>query len=459
MKLNYMRHTVRICAAALTLAVCVFVSAQEPEPAAIAATDADTIVTGSGRRVRCTVQSIDEKGAVLFTSAWVRGEARADMKEIQRLLLKATDPRTGKDVVTITNGDSIDGEVLEITDEHVVIDSEIMDELDIPLRVVERIAFGVEGRYVGNAGFTDGDFKRWEATTGEWWYADDRQHRDGVDHRVVVAVPIDPDGGVSVAFKAVRSSPRNVSWYLDAYKRNKENASEQDCVRITFRRPGGRRGAYDPKMYGRPVFHPDGQGGPRAVEFRVAYDGKSRRASIWLDGKLTAWRIVRAADPEVSTHILLVLRGPGYIEQVRVIPHATYPEEKKPDAGEKTEHVLVMLNGGRTKCPQFTLEDEQYMLLVRGEEMPVPADRVKHIIMAKEGQTLPAVRKGDVRAVAGCSRVTLRLTDLKEDHLAGHCEYLGDVRIVRKALERIEATCRIEAVPAAPKPEAPETGE
>jgi len=441
------KHIGCICIAALTLAVCAPVPAQEPEPVA---TDADSIVMKSGRRVSCTVRSIDQEGVVRFTGAWVRGDVRADLNGVQRFLFKPTDTRLGKDVVMITNGDIIDGEVVEITAENVTIDSEMfLGEVDIPLRVVERIAFGSAGRYIGMTGLAGGDSRRWQPMKGKWWFADDRIYCLGAGPYSTIALPLKHEGSVTVVLKAVSPAARNVPWVVDLLARNVAEVREAGRVRVHFglaiARADNRR-----NPQGRLRVFPKGQKGPCAAEFRVAYDAETQTVSVWVNNIQISKGKTKNIVP-AATHILLSARSPGYIEQVRVYAGVVPPGKEETGKGEKDKHVLVMLNGSRGKCTGFTLEDERYMMQVRGEELPLPADRVKHVITAADGRTRPAIRKGDVRVVAGRRRVTLQVTGLKDGRLTGQCEYLGNVRIAREAIERIEAISRIEAVQIAPK--------
>jgi len=443
-----MKQVVRICGVALMLAVCAPVFAQDGRQDAA---DADTIITKSGRRMHCTVLGIEPKGGVRFTAAWLRGEAWADMNAVRRLMLKRADVPTGRDVMVITNGDIIDGDVLAITAKHVTIDTGIMGQVKVPMRVVEQIAFGSAGRYIGMTDMAGGDSERWQMIRGAWWFADDRLHCRGLDYRAMIAVPVEHDGSVTVVFRGVSPSSGPVPWGLDMFARNFEEYSSTGCMRADFGMAIA-RGRFGRGPEGRLFMSPDGQTGPCAGEFRVAYDAKRCIATIWVNDT----QVASSSQGNVlhsGTHIVLAARGPGHIGRVRVYPGVVPPGMEITGKGEKDEHVLVMLNGSRAKCPQFNLKDGQYTMRVRDEELPVPADRVTHIVTAGGGRVRPVLRKGSVHAVAGRLRVTLRITGLKDGHLAGHCEYLGDVRIARQALEYVES------VRVAPEAEAPEAGQ
>jgi len=466
MKCLAMEHVYRMCIVALTLVVCTPALAlegrrppslhdrrrQQPPPEPGDLFNTDTIVARTGRRMRCTVLSIDKEGGVHFTGPWLRGAACADMKRIRRLLFRRADTHTGRDVVVIANGDLIDGEVVEIADKHVTIESELVGDVDVPLGIVERIVLDVAGGAVGWSGLDGGsigkNFEGWKAISGDWSIVDGRLTCRGKTNGATVALPLLHEGSLTVVFKAVSPESPKVPWGLELFADGLEERVRFDFMR-RLRSLGSRVHNMHSKRnpLGPLIIFPKSKG-PCKGEFRAAYGAQSRLATCWVNNVLVgrdrnrSERIVRE-----GTHILLTADGAGYIESVRVYRGVVPPgKEDDGNKAEKDMHVFVMLNGSRVKCSQFTLEDEQYLLQVRGEEMPVPADRVRQVILAGNGRARPPVRKGDVRVVAGRSRLTLRITGLKDGKLTGQSEYLGDLKIARALIERIEGN-----IPVRPK--------
>ena len=80
----------------------------------------------------------------------------------------------------------------------------------------------------------------------------------------------------------------------------------------------------------------------------------------------------------------------------------------------------------------------------------IPMNDVNEVVMSGKRRTRPRSRNGDVWVTTQRGRVSLRITALTGEHLTGSNDYLGNVRIPRKALKAI-----IPNAPAGPTADGP----
>jgi len=419
------------------------------------AADIDMLVNVHGERLRCKVLEIEPDGVVRFTASWLRGESRAKLLGLRRLKFKATHAEAGKDIVLITNGDVIDGKVLAVTDEHVQVQSPLMGTLAIPRPMVRKIIRGSMSRMLSATNFADGELGAWKPVTGRWSVADGFLHCRDMNNQHGIAVPVKQTDSLTVEFKMEGIMPWNMEYQVSLFADGRQRGREGNFVMLSFNRqsywvqytaPG--KGSRHVGSFNYTAFNTLNNNEPPKGTIRIAYDLKKKRITTWINGAQVGQQNMPEM-PKKGKFIILRTRWGERTQYVHIYPGVVPPPKQDADEGKKDVHVLVMNNDDRVSSPHFTFEGEHFLTEIAGAEFRGPIARIAQIIMPAQSQIRPRRNKGDSRVVTGRGGLTFVITGMNATHLTGRCAYLGDVKIARAALKRIELD-----IYTAPKPKA-----
>jgi len=450
-----MRLSIYTVVAGLMLGIVAFETLSAEGDAEAAAAGAHVMVNTRGEWVDCRVLSIDAEGGVRFSAPWMRGEGEADTAGLRQIRFDAPMGELGLDRVHIANGDVIEGKVVGVTAEHVKIGSGPLGTLDIPIACVERITRGSSGRILVETDFAGDEMAPWEPVVGKWAASKGKLSCTDFGKSQSIALPVQQDGAITVEMEFANVKPRKLLYELALYADGAEEGKGGEQLVFSFseksfsvsqigaegQQVATRRYAYVQAMKAKTYV--------RQMACRIVCDPAKQTFAVWIDGLLAAEEAV-ANLPKSGKYIVLRTSWAEATSYVRVRGGALRPRKPRHIEAKSDLFVIVRDTGERVNSAKFSCKGEKYVGDMYGTQYEAPMKGVVEIIMPTDGGTVPAKTPADACALTEMGRVTLKVTGLSETHLSGASDYLGEIKMVRKALKRLDLN-----VNAAPKDLAP----
>jgi hypothetical protein len=420
--------------------------------AATADAKSDRITSRSGTNLPCRILSIEPDGSVRFKVDWLKGESSAQMKDLQRITLGGKGGRGGRDVLLILNGDVLEATLKGMTDETVTIESSFMGRLQLPHGAVRRIECATESSGFAGKDFADGDLGPWKPCNGTWKVTDGRLHAEPIRQDFAIAMPLEQKGSMTYEFKiaAVSASVRYQAILFADSTENNGYAPNSIRVRIystsvQVRMYDSTRGSNSMGAFSCPnIYSASGAAAGAPATIRIACDLEKKFITVWVNGnqigkRAMPWR------PKDGKFLVLRSQYGERTEYVRVYKGVVPPLETGEGQADKDRHLLVLANGDRFRSPTLTLtgpgEGEtvgRFLANVAGTEVPVPQNRVSRLMMPTQSHAPPRRCKGDARVRTGRGVITMQITGLDDEFLTGKSDYLGELKIPREAVRRLD---------------------
>jgi len=397
----------------------------------------DSVTTIAGSRLCGKVITAEKDGSLRLTGPQFGGEVRILVAALDRVCLKGAGGKPGKTEVRLLGGDFILGDLVSITAEAVLVDTQAAGRITVPKKAVRSVNMGKSSGVLLENDFALGDRAPWTAKKGVWTLADGAlvcesrgsgnfiyaelpqsesvtmvaRVRSLSDEPVQCdlvlfadkAVPVDP-GGRSYGASSVVASIRDGSWNVTTTSTNGGSGS------------GGSLGS------------PASSG-----TIRFSYDPSSGSSRLWVDSKSV---FDRKNGPTISSGRFVALGAsmPLRIEYVAVlrgvVPPSSETEADDAAPAEKTE--VEFANGDHVTADDIVLADGQFTVATSYGQVRCPVSSVRQITFGGGKSTPPArPQKGDVRVTTGSGRLTLRFDGLSADNLIGHSDCLGDLTLRR----------------------------
>jgi len=437
------KQTLRTLAAVAALCLCGAAHAAEPVETLtteLAKLYGDTLELKDGIGLPCTVTRITPKGLLEFRTAWTDGTATARLDGLAGVKMraaawKAKDPSC----VLLTNGDVVTGKLVNLTDKEIVLQSAMLGNVRVP-RSFAKLFIAAEGAanpLVRN--FARADLYGWNVDSGRWVVHGGFLHCKG-------------SGGISVPLPKMAA----ITIEVEVEAKHVRVALAQLVMNIQEGKPK-RNGGETPYV--------EASMGTNHTSLRyrsgTGSGGSSSRSGRSLMMENTVYRITcdpRAGDMRLwaGDRQLLSSRGQGLehwsrfaltcttglaIKRIRIRPGVHPPggdPEEKDDDPDAVDTRVILQNGDAITPEAIAFADGVFVLTVLGTEMKCPAERIKRLDLVSEKQARPRRRKGEARVRAGGAFLTLRIRELTAETLIGDSEYLGEVRIPRKALRGMQ---------------------
>ena len=128
----------------------------------------DIVTTRHGDRLYGRVVSIEAGGKLRLTGPQFVGEALVEVAALDNVALSCKRKREDLDKLLITNGDRILGELVAITPDAVVVESDAMGVLKVRRKKVHRIVLSRRERTLIESNFAAGRMELWETRKGTW---------------------------------------------------------------------------------------------------------------------------------------------------------------------------------------------------------------------------------------------------------------------------------------------------
>jgi len=430
-------RTMRALVVATVLCLCGAAFAGEPEATPKPDPFGDILELKDGMGLPCRIERITAKGLLEFRTAWTEGTATARIDGLlgvamRREAQKAQDPSC----VLLTNGDIVTGKLVGLTDEDVLLQSAILGAVKIPRAFVLRLvsAAGAENPLERN--FQIHDLHGWTVDSGRW-LVHGGYLRCTSGGRISVPLPVDGALTMEVAVEHKPGAPRQITMRVDGAEaeQKRTDASYIEAVVSTDRSSMRYR---DARGSGGSSSR-SGSNMPAKATYRLAYDPATSAGRLWSNENALFTRNLRG--PQKCNRFSLTLPSGSRVKFIRIRPGMHAPGSDSGEDGDAPDGKstrVVLVNGDTLTPSKLAFAGGVFLLTVQGVELKCPPERIKRLDLAGEDRARPRRRNGDARLRAGRASLTLRVRELTADTLIGDSDYLGEVRIPRKALRGVQ---------------------
>jgi hypothetical protein len=414
------------------------------EPAAPATPD--TLHLKNGTVLPCRIGELGVDGKVRFRTPLFDGQVSALPEHVKRLNVAAAASEDASPLaLLLTNGDRVAGDLVELTDDVIVVDSPTVGRAEIPRSLVRCIIATSGGVGAVWSDFISGALAPWRTKTGVAVVRGGAlQSPESAKRRAcVVSVPLKQKGATTIqaVVRKGRASYPGVTlwlhgsgWQGSRYQNGiYANFSLGNCT--LYRVLGGRS-----QNLGRSVRVNLDRNTPKAT-YTLAYDAESRAIKVWVNAQLVGTFLSDIALP-AGEEVGVMVMYRTLIRSVTVRPGVHAPVE---DGGLPDDKGRVVFKNGDS------------WLITRGVAVRRGADGLGRLVLdtpdgevgclfglvaridlpAGESAT-PRRNPGDARVNIGRTLLTLQVGQMTETTLRGRSDYLGELRLPRKLLRSIE---------------------
>ena len=341
----------------------------------------------------------------------------------------------GADVVVLSNGDTVAGQIVAITPEAVVIESEPTGPLKISRKIVTEVAFA---RRIGmslESQFAQGRMEPWTPVGPGWALANGALQCSTYGGSSCLVAPFKQDGPVTMVVEVQGIGGRYINCELVLCADTKNPPYGRNSVIGRF---------YSSYLYvmccrnGSTSSVTNRHIGLRtcAGTLRLAYDPTSGKAHAWLDTRdLGEYRIPN--HPTKGSFVMLVSRQPCRIKRIKVIRGIVPPRTQAGATKKADSHVVLFVNQDRVAAKEVLMAAGKVQIKSSFGDLACPAERVSSIVFRPDGIEKPRRRKGDVWVETTAGRLTMQFERLTAEFLFGKAPHLGEVKVRRNALKGI----------------------
>ncbi len=394
----------------------------------------DTVLTTSGDKVVGKVLTIEPDGRLRLSAPQFEGELLVKAKALDVVELVPKEESDGPDRVALSNDDVVVGDVVAITPEHVVIESKATGPIRISRRIITHIAFAQTNPTMLASRFDKGELKPWEKR-GAWTIANGAAQNMSHGRQTLFA-KFDQDEAVTMEVKIQSMMQRYLHCELvlfadttdGAYGRNSVSARLYSTNYYVMYTQNGSHHNLTSRSIGRLV---------QQATLRFAYDPETSKARLWMDNASLGEYAIPAKLTK-GKFVMLNSQYPCRVSSIRVINGIVGPTPEETKAKATPAHVVRFANKDRVAAGEVGLADGVLALKTEFGDIASDVGRVASIAFRTEGLEKPRRRKRDVRVHTASSRFTLEFHQLTPEHLVGKSYYLGEVKINRACLKKIQ---------------------
>jgi len=401
-----------------------------------AALPPDVLTLRDGSEVGCTAGVIDARGQVSFGAPFLARPAQTRLADMLRLQLKRTvAEKAGAHIVRLTNGDRFVGDLVEMTEDEVILDSALFGELEIPRQFVYSISRRSHNPVLVASDFATGSMDGWKKMSGRWTLTRDGLYgtADAVRGVNIIERKVEHEGAVTLVLQLDGSNqkePKRFSVTVEMLT-SLTVGMLPERVNGNLRLPG-LAGWRRRDVTGACDSFKEGKG-----ELRIAYDPNAEtHLQVWVNGKAIKFMKDMESAPlkgqtvRIRTYSSIILRS------VQMYAGVVEPGVDNMKPAEDVD-VVVMVNRDAIRVKESFVEDGRATLHTADGEYKLDMAKIAHIVMRSAGRKALPERAGDVRVQFESSRVTLKLGQLTAEHFTGRAESVGDVRVQRAAVAGI----------------------
>lgn len=415
--------------AALVASVCaVSAHSQEvndPPPARILLEDEQSF--------DCRIVEMREN-TLVFEADWLRGRAEAILGDVRRVVMTPRANERGADQLSMTNGDVLVGDIVAMDETTVDLKSKIMGEVAVPRALVARVVRTSGGNVLLSSDFSLGDLGSWRPVSGNWKVQNGLL---GTSDEGMVSAKAEQQGSVTIT--AVLTSERRVNsaslhLYMD---RPRTMGDAPLMVMLNYYEVSAysRTSRGHQEVFERPI--PDDMRRTREVTLHVTVDEDKKKVTAWLNEKQVGEGPL-PIDQLEGNYIGLALDEQTQVRDIRVVKGVQPPATSEDIEAREDAEVLVLANGDRVSATETQIRDGVVVAVLPHGELEFPGEHVKSITFRTSGRHLPRRNNGDAHIYTRRSRLTLRPERIDNLHLVGKSDYLGEVKIDRRAIRQME---------------------
>jgi len=400
----------------------------------------DALVDRTGRTIPCRVLETDATGGVQMAANWIVGQASVRSAALQRIRLHCAAPKESAAMVSLTNGDVVEGKLTEITDEDVTLEAVGIGETDIPRSIVTTIGNPGGRKLPLDTNFSSGKLGPWKVLEGACHVVDGRlTPLHGRTGDYAICTELEQSGPMTFEIK-MRQHPlmrgQDVEFQIVPFARGMEivpiaTRSDSSAPAISF-------STYTATMHmfwiqGNRMVRYYGMKGKFGLDIRLAYIPQKDIMRAWVNGKQLEDFKTPGAE-RIGTHLIIRALLGEEIEYVRVHP-GIVPPSSTPAA--KDADLIILANGDRFPTTDTVMADGTITAMLEGNEMRFAPDKLGILILRTNGRKAIKPVPRAVQVLTPRGSLTMTVERLTKEHLIGKSSYLGDVRISRSALTGI----------------------
>jgi len=394
----------------------------------------DTVTTVRGDRIVGRVLTLESDGKLRLTSPDFEGEVVVLASALDRVELTPTQGPKGDDEALLSNGDRIVGELLAITPEDIIVESEATGPLKISRRIIESISFSRTTTVTLESHFAEGRMAPWSALGGGWTVSDGALQCISYGGLQTVFAKFEQQEPVTMEAQVQSTNGQYLNVELVLFADNKNGPYGHNSILARF---------YSSHFYLMSVQN----GGQNSVTnrhmgrvltnatLRAGYDPQESKLHVWVDSALLGEFPVPQKLAK-GNYVMFCSRQPCRVTGLRVLRGIVPPSQAEGEP-ETDDHVVRFANKDRVAASDLALREGKLTLKTSFGEIGTQVDKVLNITFRSKGIEKPRRRKGDVWIETANSRYTLQFERLTPEHLLGKSSYLGEVKLLRSCLKRI----------------------
>ena len=385
------------------------------------------VATRTGDRITGSITGITKEGILRLTSPCFDREIGLFTSAISEVRFPPSASETGKDEVTLTNGDRLCGDVTGITANDIALESSALGLVKIGNHFVRQITF--QTAPLARTDFSTGQpdpllvSGGWQVSNGVL------RHRRG--QPATAALVLDQKGPITVvvdfAMAGRQSSLALFSDNPDHADRGKSlilnNAPNSHSISVSN---GSNAQAVASNLSG---------GTPQAQVDRFAYDPASSEVKLWVDDKLVGETKAPTA-PKEGKFIILSVADTCAVNHMEVFSGIIAPAKVAAEPDDKND-VVVLVNQDHYRAEKIVLMDGKFAIKTPFGAVEVPEEKVAALSMSKAAQQTVAAPEHAVQVLLPNTSLTVELVEMTDKTVLARSPYLGDVQIDRRAIRML----------------------
>jgi len=410
----------------------------------------DLVVLEGKRPLPCRVAGIGKDGNILLRGAPFVGDVRVPLQGAASITLKRSADEKGADVVMLSNGNYLIGDVKDISTESVTLVSSTLGTIELPRASVVQVRFGrkSDARSL-HSDFALGLMAPWKPLSGDWHVVDgwlkcaDKSDQD-------IAAPLEQDGPTTYDFKLNFAMSHvlgaTFTLFADSTARSPRTEHRRGKTSITVSFAGAFIPVSQMTKHGP---RPTGSGRtPNAlqrrsvIDIRIAYDPGDGRLHVWGNGELLVKH--KLSNP-TKTGKFVILRY-NYRRKIRTlsaVPGFHIPEKTVPVEGPTTQDTVALRLGvtplaNATCSGDVRLTDGEVLIGTAQGEAKYAAKDVAHITFREKDRHTPEPAAQDAVVMQHRSRITVVPATMDATTLTGRSPTLGEVKLNRATITCIK---------------------
>jgi len=400
----------------------------------------DSVTTIAGSRLYGKVITAEKDGSLRLTGPQFGGEVRINVAALDRVWLKGAEGKPGKTEVHLLGGDFILGDLVSVTPEVVLIDTQAAGRITVPKKAVRSVNLGKSSGVLLENDFALGDMASWAAKKGVWNLTDGAIvcESRGAGNLIYAKLPQSESVTMVARVRSLSDEPVHCDLVLFADKAGPVDSSGRSYGASSV------VASISDGSWSMTTTSADGGSGSSGSlrspasggTIRFSYEPSSGGSRLWMDSRSV---FDRKNGPQVSSgrFVALCASAPLRIEYVAVlrgiVPPSSETEADGATPAGKTE--VEFANGDHLTADDILLADGQFTVTTSYGQVRCPAGSVRRIVFGGGKSTPPArPQKGDVRVTTVSGRLTLRFEGLAADNLIGHSDCLGDLTLRRSGV-------------------------